>query len=208
MCHIHKGGATGIIPPSDEIDEVKILKKLARDSDPRVRLRAVDLLLEQKRRGDEASSPVESREAVLHAFLKALTDEERARLIEILGTLRAFKETVYERRPDLRPHPVAEIIVPEPVESREAVLHEEAPPPVEAPQSSPAEQSSTEPEPYVLPRERYADVGLCEVNGTVTHPLGDDHAQRILSGEIPYDDARDQQQDAMRSARAMAGATS
>ena len=50
----------------------------------------------------------------------------------------------------LSPYRVAEIIVPEPVESREAVLHEEAPP-VEAPQSSPAEQSSTEPEPYVLP---------------------------------------------------------
>ena len=56
ICHIHAGrNASPII--SDEIDEIKILKKLARDSNPQIRLRAVDLLLEAKR----AESPHHAR---------------------------------------------------------------------------------------------------------------------------------------------------
>ena len=96
ICHIHAGrNASPIIP--DEIDEIKILKKLARDSNPQIRLRAVDLLLDLKAK--RAESPHHAREQESELFLDVLTDEEIARLDAILEMLRDFKEEVWAREP-------------------------------------------------------------------------------------------------------------
>jgi hypothetical protein len=102
ICHIHaRPHASPIIPPPDQIDEMKILQKLARDSDPRVRLRAVDLLIDlkakakidpDKRAADESDN-----------FLDELTSDELARLDALLASLRDFKEEIYSTRPHLRP---------------------------------------------------------------------------------------------------------
>jgi hypothetical protein len=100
ICHIHaRGTSSPLIPPPDEIDEIKILKRLARDSNPQVRLKAVDLLLDLKAKGEAAPSEAEQTDR----FLDALTEEESARLDAILEQLRNLKEEVWTREPHLRP---------------------------------------------------------------------------------------------------------
>jgi hypothetical protein len=55
LCHLHDGRdpVSPIIPPPDEVDEMKILKRLARSSDQRISLRAVDLLLTLQQKEDK-----------------------------------------------------------------------------------------------------------------------------------------------------------
>src|SRR5688500_2452990 len=55
VCSVHQGKVTSPII-ADEIDEIKILKRLARDTNPQVRLRAVDLLLDLKRKAGAANA--------------------------------------------------------------------------------------------------------------------------------------------------------
>jgi hypothetical protein len=105
LCHIHAAIARGqshspLMDSGDEIDEVKILKRLARSKDDRVKLRAVDLLLEVKRRRLEAPAPAGPN---YYPFVKALTTEERALVSELTMRFRALKEAVYERCPELAP---------------------------------------------------------------------------------------------------------
>jgi hypothetical protein len=99
ICHIHTGRAGGIAQPN-ELDEIKILQKLARDSDPRVRLRAVDLLIDLKAK---AKTEPAKQDDSYEEFFDALTEDELARFDDLLGQIKALKETVYARAPQLRP---------------------------------------------------------------------------------------------------------
>jgi hypothetical protein len=45
------------------------------------------------------------------------------------------------------------------------------------------------PAPRVAIPEGYSALGISVVNGVATHPLGDEHAAKILSGEVPRDEA-------------------
>jgi hypothetical protein len=60
----------------------------------------------------------------------------------------------------------------------------DAPQPPPRPRLSPAVTKST------VPESDYPALGLSVVRGIVTHPLGDEFAQRILSGDVPQDEAR------------------
>jgi hypothetical protein len=55
MCHLHNGtpSASPIIPPPDEVDEMKILRRLAKDPTPQIRLRAVDLLISLRQKEEK-----------------------------------------------------------------------------------------------------------------------------------------------------------
>src|SRR5688572_6002272 len=93
LCHIHVAKAQGQsfspLTQPVEINEVSILKKLARDPDPRVRLRAVDLLLEEKRREREKHEAKPTGGPTARMFLDALLPDERAEVLELLRRLRA-----------------------------------------------------------------------------------------------------------------------
>lgn len=103
LCHIHlaqqQGRSVSPLTEPAEIDEEAILKKLMRDPDPAIRLRAVGAWLDYKaKKRDAAQRPDDWR-----PFFKALTDDERARMLELLQAVEDFKETIYARDPTLRP---------------------------------------------------------------------------------------------------------
>jgi hypothetical protein len=107
LCHIHAAIARGqasspLTEPIDDIDEVKILKRLARDSNPQVRLRAVDLLLEVKRKNKEKAEDGPAGPTP-RQFLDALTPEERTAVQSLVTQLREIQKVVYARAPKLRP---------------------------------------------------------------------------------------------------------
>lgn len=216
LCAFHDGSTqSAVVMPDDQIDEVKILRKLARDRNPQVRLRAVDLLLSIKK--EQPRDPRSDADA----FIKALSSDERSELTELLGQLRAFKERIYAREPELRPDsdtPRQTVSIAVPCDSTTLGGHDHGterqhdqppgtvaavpePPAVEP--AAAAVRSDAEVSAAPLARELWNSVGLFELNGVVTHSLGDDHAAKILRGEIPLEVARDQHQEAERHANGM-----
>lgn len=194
LCHKHKPNApaVGIIPPEEAIDEVKILRKLARDANPQVRLRAVDLLLSLKSK----DAPTSASRA-LGVDVARLTPSERTRLEALVAAVRAVYEEVWKRSPDQRPSWAPEPVDPPwpqqpsaPVTAPVATTAPDAP--------SVSELPDVEAEPGQLARHLWPSVGIFLQNGKVTHALGDDHAQAILDGRISLDDARQQHADAQR----------
>jgi hypothetical protein len=104
ICAVHTGVARSpVIPPDGEIDEIAILKKLAKDSNPTVRLRAVDLLLSLKSKG---SSDERQRAPFT---VSELTDDERNTLTELIARVREFRHAVLVRlgRVEEPPSPAA-----------------------------------------------------------------------------------------------------
>lgn len=192
ICHKHKPNApaVGVIPPDDAIDPVKILQKLAKDANPQVRLRAVDLLLSLK-----PSQEVKSCTSEMAVDPKRLTPSERRRFEVVLRQFHAICEEVWTRDPQQRP----ESMPPPPEPAWDVDM---APPPPPAPAfvepAAPVEEPEPEPGPFRLAEHLWPDVGLFKLKGAVTHVLGDAHAQAILDGSIPYDTARQQHADDQR----------
>jgi hypothetical protein len=117
LCHIHAAISRGqavspLTDTGDEIDEVKILKRLARDSNPQVRLRAVDLLLEVKRKNRDRADEKAATGPTMRDFLLVLTPSEREEVADLIVRLRALQRRVYEKRPDLRPPTWAPDVAP------------------------------------------------------------------------------------------------
>ena len=97
ICSVHSETLKSPIIPS-EVDELVILKKLARSSNEQIKLRAVDLLLSL--RAKTTPLPATPSQA---GFLADCTPEERAELIALIDRFKAIREQVYTRRPELRP---------------------------------------------------------------------------------------------------------
>lgn len=195
LCHKHKPNApaVGIIPPDEAIDEVKILRKLARDANPQVRLRAVDLLLSLKSKDAPVAG---TREPGID--LKRLTTSERSRLEQLLIQVRAIREEIWERDPIQRPSWALEPIVPAFTDAPTV-----APKPAPSVSQPAAVAESVETKigeaPSGLPPRLWPEVGLFLQDGVVTHAYGDAHAQAILDGTIPIDEARAQHAAAQRN---------
>jgi hypothetical protein len=102
ICHIHRAAAagnphnnaSGMNHAVDRSPE-EILRRLLRDSDPNVRLRALDLW--QKHFENRAHTPDEPYRDLLHAA----TDNERETLSRLLDQLNETKHAIYQRHPDL-----------------------------------------------------------------------------------------------------------
>jgi hypothetical protein len=185
----------------------EILRKLMSDRDPSIRLRAVTEWIDYQRKQTIGCPRCEQRneaERLTTAFIAAWTDDEREAVAELLRQVRAVKETIYTREPQLRPAwdlPPSRVaaldsVTPQPSVAAAATFTEP-----QRPTASEAEPAK----PYELPREHWDEVGLFKANNTVTHSLGDDHAHKILSGEIPFDDARAEQDAALRRAEQLSG---
>jgi hypothetical protein len=103
VCHIHrtKVNGGGLMAPID-LNEMEILKKLARDSNPQVRLRAVDLLLSLKREARAEAPDTRNSD-----FLKRATPAQRDALRDLLKQIAAIKTAVLGQ-PAQEPHNAAE----------------------------------------------------------------------------------------------------
>jgi hypothetical protein len=159
-----------------------IASKLTRDPDPAIRLRAIDLLDKWESRDREARA---NKGIDLYAdVVLRLTNDQKERLAVLLTEIAAIKAAAQTQpvqpepeRPSLALNslrPVAPQVEPEPAAAL-AVQHDEDEPAAPAPKPKPA--------PPITPaRAEY--LGLIRVNNRWTHPLGDEHAQRLISGEI------------------------
>jgi hypothetical protein len=111
MCHIHaatmKGKSISPIIQTD-IDELSILKRLTRDADPRVRLRAVEALLKERdRQGCEACAAREARSADLDFVVTHATEDQKSALRELIKQINALKASILgvEATPESSPAP-------------------------------------------------------------------------------------------------------
>lgn len=112
ICHVHKAlaaGTSGLSHFEPTLSEIELLQRLTRDKNPQVRLRAIDLLLEEKRRGESCPTCASRRAANPDLDLNDLTDAQRLELAEALATIRRIKRT---QNPDL-PLSAAERMVDE-----------------------------------------------------------------------------------------------
>jgi len=194
LCAVHQPGYVpkgAAVPKPKVLTHQQRLEMFAQSSDERIAMQAISLL--EKRRGTQESSPREESAALV----AALTDDERDQLAAIIGQLKAFKEQIYLRRPDLRPAgyrlPDDDPVVMVPTSTPTQV--EPAPKPQPVVEKPRGPQAS---EPYSLPRDLYDQVGLETLpSGEVTHPLGDEYAQNVVNGTISFDEARAQHQSSL-----------
>jgi hypothetical protein len=100
ICHIHRnkanGTLAGIAQPKTRTPK-EIIEKLLTDSDPSVRLRAVEMWqkhFEHKEQSDNGQ---------YHELLRLMIEDERDHLKACLDTIADLKEQVYDRNPDLEP---------------------------------------------------------------------------------------------------------
>lgn len=107
-CHLHRPNAvlTGVAAASDTDDLQVLLRRLTKDHDKAIRLRAIEAILKWEERQSTACAACTARskeERQTTALIDGLSDEERTSLLAALATLRAVRETIYTRRPELRP---------------------------------------------------------------------------------------------------------
>jgi hypothetical protein len=185
-----------------------LLKRLMKDRNPTVRLRAIEAITKREERRASACPTCASASAdaeVRAQFVDALTLEELDSLSKSLAEVRALRTSVYTRRPDLRPD---HFRMPEPVVAVAAtsLVAETAPPDAPRPvrQRRAAPVATADAAPTTLDRARWPEVGLEELQGVVTHALGDEHARAILAGEIAFEDAKAAHADAVARQRRMA----
>lgn len=111
VCAKHRPDAplAGAAALSASDDPLVILKRLTKDRDPRIRLRAVNVYLarlERKEKGCAKCKANAERDELLAEMLKEATDDERRALHQFYG---AWRGAILPRRPDLcrdAPHTV------------------------------------------------------------------------------------------------------
>ncbi len=199
VCHIHRAAAAGgsVSPLTTRAmgtdDIPRILLKMFSDPDATVRLRAIDAW----QKFEERQAARGKRESPWHDLIAAMTEDERDHVRGCLETIATIKDTVFERNPRLMP----DDLTLERRRRRDAEEHRRAldqqPPSVPVPTVEVTSDTAPTPvQTHVAPprteltADLWEDVGLFELNGVVTHRLGDEHAQQILTGEISYEDAR------------------
>jgi hypothetical protein len=109
LCHLHQAKARGeslspIIPPLDDVNPLRRLKRLARSSNEQVALRAAELLLKLDERTPEPASKSDGLD------IEKLTGEERAELLALVDQYNTWKRRVAARLGvvlDLAPKPVS-----------------------------------------------------------------------------------------------------
>lgn len=200
ICHIHvkvaKGEAVSPLTEPAERSPMEILEKLMSDNDPAIRLRAVEAYL----KNSEATCPrCAAREEVERNDMNVYTmrPDELEELDRLLLALDEFEARIKStpRAADSRieqENSYEQRIHPEPPHREAAVSVEAAESAAAKPRRRERQPDEEVKAPYELPKVLWEDAGLFELpeTGVVTHPDGDEVAQKILSGEIPFEDAK------------------
>lgn len=227
LCHLHKPGATvpNTFQPAER-SPLEIIQKLMNDSDPSIRLRAVDMY--QKYEEKKGCATCAARESESQNNDDLFGRATPAQLVEF-GALVAECKATYAKFNALRnlvraqplrdfdpetppPHVIERWREEDGTEQQHAkstrTAREVSAAPREHAADSAAEADNPEPEAVAtLSRDLWDSVGLFEQNDVVTHAYGDEHAAKVLSGEIPLEQAQAEQADAMAKLNRMGGST-
>lgn len=201
VCHIHQRQAAGLpqagqlfAPQHDTDDPLVLLRRLMKDKDPTVRLRAIDqiLKLEEKRKVDTSDR---DEVANIPDAMRRLTFAQRIELRQLLLAVKQLRTIASTQA--LTYDDENQVYLDEPQEPEHATVQPDHQPPGQsadsaAPTCEQPDDRVAEAAPVQVAPELFEELGLFEENGTVTHALGDDHAQQILTGVISLDDARRQ----------------
>jgi hypothetical protein len=105
VCSTHDPArkAGGIIAQQATDDLPTLLRRLTKDSDPAIRLRAITSLLDRQDAGCPVCKAGETRAARMQTFIAALTEVEKARASQLTSAWKDFCNEVYERDESLRP---------------------------------------------------------------------------------------------------------
>lgn len=202
VCARHEPNAKliGVAAQHDTDDTRALLKRLTRDRDPAIRLRAVTELLKVEEREASGSCPTCSANAErgrdADYILARALDTQKAELLSLLRQVKNLKCIIAAQpvRPvDSDGNPLIELAPP--TDHRKPF--EPAPPLVR----EPAKPRAVEPPPVphvVIPREDYDDLGLVEVRGVLTSTLGDEYVEDLRSGRISLADAKAQRARAVK----------
>ncbi len=100
--------AVGVIAAQaeEEADPGVLYKRLMKDKDAQIRLRALNAFLDweaKQKRGCKVCTARAAEDQLRDDLVDAMTDQERADVYAALGELRRVKERIYQRSPRLRP---------------------------------------------------------------------------------------------------------
>ncbi len=197
-----------------------ILHRLLRDSDPAIRLRAIDMMDRWENRGLECPTCAEAaaRTKAREDMLVRTTPQQRERLRVLIAEIDAITKAAQTQSVQPEPESPRLVLREHPQAYKEQNSHEQhehqeparpttnAPePPAESSRPAVDHQRHAGPQEVELARHLWSEVGLVEVNGVVTHTLGDDHARAILTGAIPLTVARAQHEADLARARKIGG---
>ena len=97
LCHLHRvnPNLSPIIPPVEDVDAIKLLGQLTKSTDPRVKLRAVDLLISLRKKDEKECERCAARAAeqrISEDVTARMTDAQIAEMHEMGKRFRAIKE--------------------------------------------------------------------------------------------------------------------
>jgi hypothetical protein len=157
-------------------DPMEILRRLMKDREPGIRLRAVSEYFDLKRRQELEKTPVAK---TYDDIAKRATPDQREELSFYFRAIRALVATI-----------AGQTYQP----SDERALPTDYTPPAPEPlvEEERAAQPAIEAEvkAYSLTDRELEACGVIRINGHLVHALGDDHAEKIASGEMPFEEAR------------------
>ena len=93
LCHLHRANPnlSPIIPPVDaDVDAIKLLNQLTRSTDPRVKMRAVDLLIQLRKKEEKECERCAERAASARASEDAVARMTDAQIAEIHAMSKRF----------------------------------------------------------------------------------------------------------------------
>ncbi|HKW00715.1 MAG TPA: hypothetical protein VJN96_12880 [Vicinamibacterales bacterium] len=187
LCHIHLGQSGGAVKPRSDNPDV-ILQRLLRDPKPAIRLKALDMWLKR------SPSPVTQREK----WEDRATSEEQNMLRFALAIMNVVRKAHGFAERVLAPYTLAResrasiaAMLAEVPEVLQAPAYNDVPGPTIGLPDGASTKSPlpTRKSPSEIPTPRdWAKAGLFTLEGgtRLTHVRGDEHADKILSGEIPF----------------------
>jgi len=205
LCSKHSPDAkpTGVIAAQDTDDVVVLLRRMTKDREPSIRLRAIEAILKWEERNVQACATCAANAKLTNdsrRFIEYASDAQRERLGVVLAEFYALRADVqgYIDRggtPNVPAEPTPDAPTPD------APMPDAPMADTETPDAPAAPRTSIPPPLTDEERER---AGLVVINGRLTHAKGDEHAEKILSREIPTEQAAHEHAEASRQIRLMA----
>jgi len=187
ICHVHRPGASSALTAPVERTPLEVIQKLMADRDPAIRLRAANAYLDQLAKDAKGCPKCERRisdDEVREDMLSRATAQDRHDLSRLIAQVNELTARI-ATQPALELDSLAPLRGDTPAPEVESAAQAVSSPRVV---EVIARSESTR---TILRESQYEAAGLIKLdNGAWTHAQGDEYAERIISGEIPFEEAR------------------